>query len=91
MCIGQACTMGSLLLAAGAFGMRSAVPNSRTAARASNQRRSRADCPWTVLKFVLGTKARRHIFLAHISVQRTTQAEMPYHVCNIVVDDGARG
>ena len=33
MCIGQACTMGSLLLAAGATGMRRALPNSRTAAR----------------------------------------------------------
>ena len=38
MCIGQACTMGSLLLAAGATGMRRALPNSRTAARASDQR-----------------------------------------------------
>ena len=34
MCIGQACTMGSLLLAAGATGMRRALPISRTAARA---------------------------------------------------------
>ena len=38
MCIGQACTMGSLLLAAGATGMRRALPNSRTAARASVRR-----------------------------------------------------
>ena len=38
MCIGQACTMGSLLLAAGATGMRRALPISRTAARASDQR-----------------------------------------------------
>ena len=53
MCIGQACTMGSLLLAAGATGMRRALPIS-TAARASDQR------SWTGLQDCSQVRTRNY-------------------------------